>query len=326
MVLNNKIDALQHIIESVILPEITGDYVLLDIPYYTNIGDTLIWEGTKSFLEKVPYKCIYSSDMHFFIEQKLEEDVVILLQGGGNFGDIYREHTNFRKRIINLYPNNKIIILPQSVYYEDQANMIEDIAFYSAYSNVIICARDRYSYDFLSQNFNNKVLLAPDLAFFINLDNFSIRSLRKKSERGEKVLFLKRIDSEYIVNQDYNSIPYNAEIHDWPTYERTIFKLKVVDFICRICKLISYNGDISRRNQIEDYKRDRYYRKCYVQLGIDFISKYDVIYTTRLHVLILSILLGKKVLIYDNQTGKIANFYSSWLSDISNVTLLNKYE
>lgn len=88
MVLNNKIDALQHIIESVILPEITGDYVLLDIPYYTNIGDTLIWEGTKSFLEKVPYKCIYSSDMHFFIEQKLEEDVVILLQGGGNFGDI----------------------------------------------------------------------------------------------------------------------------------------------------------------------------------------------------------------------------------------------
>ena len=100
----------------------------------------------------------------------------------------------------------------------------------------------------------------------------------------------------------------------------------MVDFICRICKLISYNGDISRRNQIEDYKRDRYYRKCYVQLGIDFISKYDVIYTTRLHVLILSILLGKKVLIYDNQTGKIANFYSSWLSDISNVTLLNKYE
>ena len=81
------------------------------------------------------------------------ENVIILLQGGGNFGNLYREHADFRKKIISAYPRNKIIILPQSVFYNDSNLIQEDAVFYANYSNVIICARDEYSYHFLKAKF-----------------------------------------------------------------------------------------------------------------------------------------------------------------------------
>ncbi|MGL4853596.1 MAG: oligosaccharide flippase family protein [Phocaeicola sp.] len=33
---------------------VNGDYLLLDLPFYANIGDTLIWEGTLHFLRPQP--------------------------------------------------------------------------------------------------------------------------------------------------------------------------------------------------------------------------------------------------------------------------------
>lgn len=48
----------------------------------------------------------------------LDSNVVILLHGGGNFGDIYGSSQKFRKDVIELYPDNKIIILPQTIYFK----------------------------------------------------------------------------------------------------------------------------------------------------------------------------------------------------------------
>lgn len=61
---------------------ITNDYVLLDLPYYNNIGDTLIWEGTKEFLKTLPYKCLYYASKDSFRYRKLPSEAIILLSGG----------------------------------------------------------------------------------------------------------------------------------------------------------------------------------------------------------------------------------------------------
>ena len=313
-----KTRELKSIIEETLVGEITNDYIFLDLPYYTNLGDTLIWEGTKQFLEKLPYKCLYSTDMNFFVERKLSPDTIILLQGGGNFGDIYREHTCFRKKIIQLYPMNKVIILPQSVYYINDENLKEDMVFYSQYKNVTICTREEYSYNFVKSKFvNNRVLLVPDLAFYISLEKYKVPiSLGK-------ILFLKRRDSELVIDVDYSKVPKDAEICDWPTFEDDGLRLNAVYYIFRGIKLLASIGGKKWKNHIEDFKRNSFYRKKYVQIGIDFLSRYDDIYTTRLHVLILAVLLGKNVYIYNNETGKLKNFYNSWLSDLNNVNLVN---
>lgn len=36
-----------------------GKYVITDLPYHTNIGDTLIWEGTRTYLtSRKDLKCL----------------------------------------------------------------------------------------------------------------------------------------------------------------------------------------------------------------------------------------------------------------------------
>lgn len=67
----------------------------------------------------------------------------------------------------------------------------------------------------------------------------------------------------------------------------------------------------------------RHNREKYIKMGIDFFSKYDAIYTTRLHGLILAILMNKKIYLLDNNYGKIKNFYNTWLKDFEGITILN---
>lgn len=52
MTVSEKISQLKSIIDKQLSPLIDANYILLDVPYYTNIGDTLIWEGTREFLKK----------------------------------------------------------------------------------------------------------------------------------------------------------------------------------------------------------------------------------------------------------------------------------
>ena len=56
--------------------------------------------------------------------------------------------------------------------------------------------------------------------------------------------------------------------------------------------------------------------------GVKFISPYKNVETERLHGCILSILLDKTIVLYDNSYGKNKSFYETWLSDLDSVKLL----
>lgn len=316
---NDKIKELKRVIRENLTPLIDNDYVLLDLPYYDNIGDTLIWEGTKEFLKTLPYKCLYYASKDSFQYQKLSSSVIILLQGGGNFGDLYRQHSAFRKKIIALYPNNKIIILPQSVFYQTEQYVDSDVQDYSSHKNLYICAREQFSYEFLKRHFLNKSLLVPDMAFYINVKKYKI------SPKTKRILYLKRKDKEFVQENNSLHIPKNAEEHDWPTYERdfdnVIFVEKVCNKISKWMAVFQMKGKYKAR--IDDWKRNYFYRKFYLQLGVDFLSPYSIIYTTRLHVMILGILLGKKLYLINNSSGKVINYYTTWLKDLDNVNVIS---
>lgn len=305
---------LREKIQKELVPIVNNDYVYLDLPYHPNIGDTLIWEGTREFLNTLPYKCLYYASKDSFRYRQLPKDAIILLHGGGNFGDLYRLHSEFRKKVIKLYPNNKVVILPQSVYYEDMTLLKYDVEFYRSFPNVTICAREQFSFDFLTEHFKNQILLMPDMAFYIDLKKYKV------SEDANRVLYLKRTDKE-LANVGIKEIPVHAELHDWPTYEKHFNEFDTVErFTYRLYKLFRMCGlKDNTLARIDDYKRNWYYRKKYVQIGISFLSPYHSIYTTRLHVLILGVLLGKEIYLINNTSGKVINFYKSWLQDISNI-------
>lgn len=307
----NKIFQLRNIINEKLLPLIDNDYIYLDLPYYTNIGDLLIWEGTLEFLSQTKHKCLYSTDADNFRERKINENTIVILQGGGNWGDLWEKHHIFRKKIVQMYPKNKIIVFPQTVYYQDKQKLFEDIEFYNNYPNVIICVRDNVSYNILELNLkNNKILLVPDMAFFVNI--------KKCNNSTGKILFAKRTDKELSSNNEaYNNIPQSADIYDWPTYETDTNQF-IINRIFR--KLIAFCNALDNcfhsnlKNRITDLYWKIILKKYYINMGIKFLSNYSEIYSTRLHISILSILMNKKIHIIDNSYGKTSNYIKTWFT------------
>lgn len=298
---NNLVPVLRTIIEKELVSLINNDFVLLELPYYSNIGDVLIWQGTEEYLSTLPYRCLYRCSQETYCPMDIDKDVIILLQGGGNFGDIWRDHHSFRLRIIKEYPNNPIIILPQTVYYDNLMSLYHESYIFSQHKKLTICVRDQYSYRLLNSfKASEDIRLVPDMAFYISDDTLN----QYREQETNEILFLKRTDKE--LGKD--TLPFyidkesDVSIHDWPSFEKEDLSLAYLQKL--FCE--------ENCNEADNYAFSNFLPHM-VEVGTRFISKYKTIYTTRLHVGILSVLLGKKVIFLDNSYGKNSNFYKTWL-------------
>lgn len=307
-----KIRELQANIFSQLSPLVDRDYWLLEVPYYTNIGDILIWQGTLDFLKTLPYKCKGMYSLQSFRNRTIPENDLILFQGGGNFGDLWNWSHDFRLQVIERCLRNKFIVLPQTVYFEDAANIKRSVDIFSRHPESIICARDKDSYAFLKKHFNNQILLVPDMAFCINMKKWN--NLLDFSNKQKKDLLLKRTDKELNNVRLYESLENrnDLDISDWPTMEKDDY-----------CTKWLYRVQSHPRflHNIQDWYAYHIYRKHLIKVGIKFLDNYNSIYTTRLHGMILSVLLGKRTYVIDNSYGKNSSYYNTWLKDCDNVSI-----
>lgn len=320
MVSSEKKLQLQLDIENKVTPLIDRDYVLLSLPCHSNIGDTLIYEGEIDFLKKIPYKCIFKSSTYDFDDREIPQDVMILFHGGGNFGDFYDIESEFKNKIISKYPNNKILFFPQTVFYQSEIQLKSDAELFGKCHDLTICARDKFSYEILINNFSNRIILVPDMAFCI--DN---NRLVGKLAVG-KSLFLKRTDGEIYSGFDYAELPEDVETHDWPTREHTPPCYWLDNYLRHAISLFTFLLGKKNHDRImcsyKNYIWERFIFPYNVEEGIKFINRYETVYTTRLHGAILSLLLNKKVILYDNSYGKNSSFCLTWLGDVDDIKLI----
>lgn len=324
--------------------------VMPDLPYYSNVGDLLIWEGMERFLKDNGTECLWRSSVSTFEYKELPENVTICLVGGGNFGDLWRGLQEFKNKIIKLYPNNRIVVFPQSVYYNDMQLCKEDAEVFASHKDVHICVRDKKSFDFLKENFPScDVFLVPDMALYLEFEH-------NQSKTG-RTLFMKRNDKESV---DYSGFSTEEmDVMDWPMHQsddpiKWSFLDKLHHKMLRnevgegdyarakrqlerkfALTMLLNGGNVSERwhkvanelaylsylnkqkfpkkfNEIIDWFVQNYYQPLTIQYGIDFINQYDVIYATRLHAAVLGYLLGKEVHLIDNSYGKISAFFDTW--------------
>lgn len=288
--------------------------VLLDVPNYYNPGDQLIWEGENEIIKKLNKKVSYVSSLHFFNPKMVGKNDTILMQGGGNFGDLYEKHINFRKKIVSQFPKHEIIILPVTVHFSEESKLKEAGKYFSKHKNLTICARDKVSYDLLKKFFSNDILMLPDTAFAIEYFHKN-----KSKNSSPKILFMSRTDKENSkeFNDDEFSFLGKHNVSDWPTYNNLyvalffhLFFLYINRAILMIFNLFGTHWD----KKYDIYGLLKFHSKeDQINTGIDFLSKYDFIITTRLHGHIAACLLGIPNILLDNSYGKNKNFFVTWM-------------
>ena len=306
-----KVKQLRSLIIKQLSPFIKNDYYLLEVPYHTNIGDTLIWQGEMDFLKSLPYKCKGIHSLDTFTYPSIDKDCIILFHGGGNFGDLWSKHHNFKLSVVEHYKDNQFIFLPQTVYFERLENMQKSANILSKYKNVTICARDSISYEILKKNFKNNILLVPDMAFCMDMAKWEM------TNEDNKPLLLKRIDKELKNSELLTELQQivGIEVTDWPTMmkrdiptkllEKMKFKLRRLPWIINLYCMF-------------------YYRPHLIKTGVNLLMQHSTIYSTRLHAAILSILLDKpEIYFIDNSDGKNKSFYDTWLSDCDQIHFLS---
>ncbi|WP_158559255.1 polysaccharide pyruvyl transferase family protein [Deminuibacter soli] len=323
----SNLNKLRSLIYTSLDPLIQSDYSLLDIPDYKNIGDHLIWGGELAFLKRLPYNMSYSANWIYCQLKDIPTSNTILLQGGGNFGDIWRHHQEFRLKIISNFKQSKIVVFPQTVYYKDVEILKKDAAVFNQHPNLTVCARDAVTYEILKKYFHkNNIIMLPDMAFCLDLTEHI------QTQPTNKVLLLERNDKELQQKLDIDNLLFKEdkqkqlEIRDWPRYnqsrlseaiENTINSLDI-KISKRLIKVPVINQLIDPRHGMK--RRDA--RTNYISNGIKFINRYDTIYTTRLHGYILSVLLNKQVYMLDNSYGKNSGFYNTWMKDFEKSVFL----
>ena len=306
----NICDIFRRIIEEQLTPLIDSDYIYLDLPYHNNIGDALIWMGTEQFLKDIPHKCLGRHNIDTFDFRPLPSDIVILLHGGGNFGDLWRQHQDFRLRVIQQYTENPIIVLPQTVFYESEDIFSADVQKMNRHHHLAIYVRDTHSVELLKQKgFSGLLLPLPDMAFCIDRDWL----LTNKGAITKDTLLLLRKDKESPlgnIREDITSA--DLDIKDWPNLNKSL--RTALRYI--------------RKHAAPE--TDNYFQTNYlperIKEGVAFVSAYKTVFSTRLHVVILRLLLGLPVKIIDNSYGKNLDFYDTWLKDAALVSILTEEE
>lgn len=186
------------------LPNSPFTIYLIGTEDLNNLGDHHIAISQLEFLKKYfnDYTIVeipittFGSELRY-IKHKVKPGDILFCSGGGNCGDAYTNSENIRHTTIESFPNNKIIIFPQTIDFSDsregQTLLAKAKVLYSK-PNILFITREEKSYNFAKINFSCTTLLYPDIVLFGNHCN--IHSLR------QNVLLCMRSDKEKAITSD----------------------------------------------------------------------------------------------------------------------------
>lgn len=304
------LERLSAVIRSALLPVLNPckEVALIDFPNHGNVGDSAIWLGERAFLKSENIRVAYQSDTETFNAGLMRDRIgtaPILLHGGGNFGDLYERHQRFRLRVLREFPNNRVVQLPQSIYFENDQRIEEAASAIEAHPDFHLLCRDLDSLQLARERFHCPSTLCPDMAVYLGPLSCKVAPTRplgvlrrsdKEARQDEKA-----IECDYCFDwlNDVNgtSIFLNEQLVT--LYTRYPSKLRP------IYPLLEWTYDKVAMRRLT--------------VGLRQLCEAERIITDRLHGHILCVLLDKPHAIVDNIYGKIGRFYECWTEDYSRV-------
>ncbi|MEO7102376.1 MAG: polysaccharide pyruvyl transferase family protein [Gemmatimonadaceae bacterium] len=287
---------------------------LLDFPRYSNIGDSAIWLGETNCLaalgvprDHVRYMCDVATYSEAGLRRSIGESGVILLHGGGNFGDLWTAHQQFRETVIGAFPNNQIVVLPQSIHFIEPSALDTAADAFNRHGNLTVLVRDQPSLDVLQERFTTRNMLCPDLAFCIG-------KLDRPVQADQDIVYLARVDQESQFSADTGPDADVAPV-DWPD----VANVRAWRFGNAFAEFQTNHPVLARtlRVPIQKVVRSSYNAMATerVTRGSVLLARGRVVVTDRLHAHILALLMGIPHVVLDNNYGKIRRFHDAWTSE-----------
>ena len=305
-----------HEVLAPLIPEGTS-VALFDFPRHSNVGDGAIWLGEIDFLRSLPnvsLRHVSSAEARGSGLPELPSSWIILIHGGGNLGDLWPLHQSFREQLVAKYRNHRVIQLPQSIFFRDQAKASACRDVFQAHPDFHLVLRDRESLSLAGQLYDGFKYLCPDMAF-------CLKGLKRTQDPSEPIVGLLRMDKEKKFSFGKES-PLSRVAVDWIREPKTWLRLKAhhIEHVERFYP--SWLPDLrSLKQSLFDRIAEQRLRR-----GCDLLSKGKVVITDRLHAHVLCSMMGIPHVALDNSYGKISAYRNTWGSGGSNCIMASSID
>jgi len=253
-----------------------GD-IAIAVAEYLNLSDYIKQEQICQITNKVYLSCF----KHFY--KSITNNDVIMIHGGGFLGTLWISEEEICRDIIQRFPDNKIIIFPQTIYFEDSEYGKEQLEIskniWQSHRNLYVCLRERNSYEFVIENmvggnFNNAYLI-PDIVLYLN------KSLPNLEREG--VLFCFRKDKEKVFSE-----------HDFTRLTKTVLELKE--------SIVISDTVIDKPVRLKEHEAE-------FEKKINEFKSAKLVITDRLHGMIFAAITGTPCIAFNNLSKKVEGVY-----------------
>lgn len=274
------------------------DFVLIDTPTHGNLGDQAIalaqTQIVKSYYEVTADNF---NKLAWLYAKFTPHDKVVIIPGGGFVGSLWPIEEERIHKILSTFSKNKVIIFPQTVYFDLETNSGLDFfnkskQFYEQHKNLTFFVRDNKSYEFLLKNMSNvDARISPDIVLLLKYENAI-------SEDRSGILLCLRDDIERVLSED----DYE-EINESIVARCGTIDIKTTSMVCDL-----YIPPENRKREV--YKK------------LDEFSKAKLVVTDRLHAMIFSAITATPCIAFGNMSGKVKGVYS-WISYLPYIKYVN---
>lgn len=280
-------------------------FILLGTPLHGNLGDQAISIAEHKYLQKefedrstIEIPRYYFEMFEKQLKKYIKESDVILIHGGGFLGTLWIAEEYFVRKIIQQYPNNPIVIFPQTVFYAKDENARLELKrseeIYNKHEKLYICAREKFSFEFMKEHYNQcKIIFVPDIVLYLS------NKLKLDEKTREGILFCFRKDKEKQI--DDKTINLLNEIA-----KGTGEKITNTDTV------VNYN--VYMKNREEEVGK----------LWNEFTES-KLVVTDRLHGMIFSAITGTPCIVFRNSNYKVEGVYE-WIKDLDYINFVNDIE
>lgn len=263
----------------------------VDFPDHRNVGDSAIALGQLAYFKA---RCIGVESIHCigtFDERLLDSKFPLVINGGGNIAGFFDGIDAHRNKIAkSLAADTLLIQAPQSIHFNNAAARSKFKVDFAGRKKIRIAVRDSEAISSLSDIYDSPIL-APDAVHLLG----HIKSAEPELE----YVVLKRQDRESATSAQVGSS------FDWPSDRGLTAAAASLRWKTK------YSGPFKPAFNPSPRRWEQIANKRFAG-GIDMLSKGNTVVTDRLHAMLLSLQMGRRVIAVDNNNKKLSKYAQTW--------------